>query len=65
VVLHVAGGPPAEGPARIVSADGDFGELTQSGIERLDPTDVDSWRHGVEERPPDGLGTPDPPEGVG
>lgn len=47
VVLRAAGGS-TEGPAKIVTADGDFDELAGSGIQRLDPSDVDSWRREVE-----------------
>jgi predicted nucleic acid-binding protein len=40
----------AEGSGRIVSADGDFDELAGSGIRRLDPADVGSWRREAEGR---------------
>jgi uncharacterized protein len=48
-LLHAAVMLRAEGDAaKIVSADGDFYELTAEGIERLDPADIDVWRQGVE-----------------
>jgi predicted nucleic acid-binding protein len=49
VVLRLAEGS-AEGAGRIVSADGDFDELAGSGIRRLDPADVGSWRREAEGR---------------
>ena len=48
-LLHAAVMTRAEGDAaKIVSADGDFDELTAEGIERLDPADIDVWRQEVE-----------------
>lgn len=48
-LLHAALMLRAEGDAaKIVSADGDFDELAVEGIERLDPTDFESWRQEVE-----------------
>lgn len=34
--------------AKIVTADSDFDELAAEGIERLDPSGVEEWRHEVE-----------------
>jgi hypothetical protein len=62
VVLRVAEGS-AEGPGRIVSADGDFDELAESGLERHDPADVGSWRREVEGYPAPGHEPADPPDG--
>ena len=48
-LLHAAVMLRAEGDAaRIVSADSDFDELAAEGIERLDPTGIESWREEVE-----------------
>ncbi|MGB3683094.1 MAG: type II toxin-antitoxin system VapC family toxin [Rubrobacteraceae bacterium] len=38
-----------ETPARIVTADRDFDDLAEEGIERLDPADIGSWRNMLEE----------------
>lgn len=48
-LLHAAVVLRTEGhAAKIVTADGDFDELTAEGIERLDPADVGVWREEVE-----------------
>lgn len=48
-LLHAAVMLRAEGhAAKIVSADGDFDELAVEGIERLDPANVEEWRHEIE-----------------
>ena len=36
------------GGATAIRADRDFDELAGEGIERLDPTDIEVWRQGVE-----------------
>jgi uncharacterized protein len=48
-LLHAAVMLRAEGDAaKIVSADGDFDELSVEGIERLDPAEIEAWCRQVE-----------------
>lgn len=50
-LLHAAVMLRAEGPStKIVTADGDFDDLSVEGIERLDPASVGVWSQEIEEK---------------
>ena len=48
-LLHAAVAMRVEDASvRVVTADRDFDDLSGEGIERLDPADLGSWRHGIQ-----------------